>query len=124
MKKTVSSWGVLALMCVFAVAAFAADVTGKWTYEMTTQNGEKRPGALTLKADGTTLTGTITGRGGETAISEGKIDGDNISFVVVRERNGEQLKSQYTGKVVGDELKLNMKMGDRTVEIVAKRSTT
>ena len=126
MRKTVTSWGVLALMCLFSFAAFAGDVNGKWTYETTTQNGDKRPGALTLKAEGDKLTGTITGRqGAETPISEGKITGDDISFVVVRNFNGEERKIKYTGKLVGNELKLNWMMGpDRNVEVTAKRGTT
>jgi len=57
------------LSCALAFAAFAADVTGKWTYEM--QGGRGGNGGpvtqtLTLKVDGDKVTGTISGRRGET----------------------------------------------------------
>ena len=124
MRKSAVSWGVLALMCLFAVAAFAADVSGKWTYEMTTPNGDKREGSLNLKAEGDKLTGTVSGMRGETPISDGKISGDDISFNVVRSRNGQEFKMQYKGKVVGDELKLTVQFGERSFDITAKRSVS
>ncbi len=124
MRKSVINWGVLALMCLFAVAAFAADVNGKWTYEMTTPNGDKREGTLNLKAEGEKLTGTVSGMRGETPISDGKISGDDISFAVVRSRDGQEFKMLYKGKVVGNELKLNVQFGERSFDIVAKRSVS
>ncbi|MGA2327393.1 MAG: hypothetical protein ABSH05_14005 [Bryobacteraceae bacterium] len=98
----------LALVGVLALSAFAADVSGKWKAEFETPNGQTRTSNLTLKADGETLTGTISGRGGDTAISEGKVSGDEISFVVVRDFQGQQMKSQYKGKVAGDEIKMSV----------------
>jgi hypothetical protein len=111
-------------MCLFAVAAFAADVNGKWTYEMTTPNGDKRQGALNLKAEGDKLTGTVSGMRGETPISDGKINGDDISFAVVRSRDGQEFKMLYKGKVVGDQLNLTVQFGERSFDIVAKRSAS
>ena len=98
----------LALVGVLALSAFAADVSGKWKAEFQTPDGQTRTSNLTLKADGETLTGTISGRGGDTAISEGKVSGDEISFVVVRDFQGQQMKSQYKGKVAGDEIKMTV----------------
>lgn len=98
----------LALVGVLALSSFAADVSGKWKAEFETPNGQTRTSNLTLKADGETLTGTISGRGGDTAISEGKVSGDEISFVVVRDFQGQQMKSQYKGKVAGDEIKMSV----------------
>ena len=61
---------LILLSCALAaVVAFAADVTGKWTYEMQGRNGAMT-GTINLKADGGTLTGTVSGRGGETEILE------------------------------------------------------
>jgi hypothetical protein len=98
----------LALVGVLALSAFAADVSGKWKAEFQTPDGQTRTSNLTLKADGETLTGTISSRGGDTAISEGKVSGDEISFVVVRDFQGQQMKSQYKGKVAGDEIKMTV----------------
>jgi hypothetical protein len=124
MRKNVVTWGILALMCLFAVTAFAADVNGKWVYEMTTPNGDKRQGTLNLTAEGEKLTGTVSGMRGETPISEGKISGDDISFAVVRSRDGQEFKMLYKGKVVGNELKLTVQFGERSFDITAKRSAS
>ena len=61
---------------------------------------------------------------GEREITEGKVDGDNISFVMNFERDGNTIKITYTGKVSGDELKLKMTTPRGEREITAKRSTT
>jgi hypothetical protein len=90
--------------CLLAAMVWAADVSGKWTAQMQGRNGQTREVSLNLKADGETLTGTMGGRMGDTDISNGKIDGDTISFDVVREFNGNSMTMHYTGKVSGDEI--------------------
>lgn len=112
---------VLALSA-FVFSAFAGDVSGKWKYSITTPNGDKRDSSMTLKADGSKLTGTMEGRGGPVEIQEGKVDGDNISFVVVRNFNGNEMKINYKGALKGDELKLTMAFGEREMEITATRA--
>jgi hypothetical protein len=114
---------LILLSCALALAAFAADVTGKWTYEMQGRNGAMT-GTLNLKADGSTLTGTVSGRGGETEISDGKIDGGTVSFTVVREFNGNKMTQKYTGTVTGDGIKFKVEVegSDRPArEFVAKK---
>lgn len=119
------------LSCALAFAAFATDVTGKWTYEM---QGGGRGGngggpitqTLTLKVDGDKLTGTISGRRGETEITDGKIDGDTITFSVVREFNGNKMTMKYTGTISGDTIKFKVERegSDRPpMEFTAKRSS-
>ncbi len=115
---------VAAALALFANIGLAADVNGKWVAETTTQNGDKRTQTFDLKADGSKLTGTITSQMGEQKISDGKVDGDNVSFSVTMERNGNTMTMNYTGKVVGDELKLKRETPRGTQEITAKRSTT
>jgi hypothetical protein len=122
---------LLAVACV----AMAADVTGKWTYEMAgRQGGQPRPVTITLKQDGDKLTGTVPGfgRGGgaaaDTEISNGKVDGNNISFEVKREFNGQSFVTKYEGTVSGDEIKFKITRdtpnGPMTNEVTAKKSTT
>ena len=113
------------LCCALAIVALAADATGKWTFEQQGRNGAQTV-TLNLKADGGKLTGTVSGRGGDTEISDGKVEGDNVSFVVVREFNGNKITAKYSGTVSGDELKLKIeteggqgKGGPR--EVTAKR---
>ncbi|HLK19373.1 MAG TPA: hypothetical protein VKT81_10465 [Bryobacteraceae bacterium] len=117
---------LLLLSCALVAASFAADVTGKWTYEMQGRQGAMTA-TLNLKAEGNTLTGTVSGRGGETEISDGKIDGDNLSFTVVREFNDRKITMKYTGKVTGDGIKFKVEAegSDRPArEFVAKRAST
>ena len=116
---------LILLSCALALAAFAADVTGKWTYEMEGRNGAMT-GTINLQADGSTLTGTVSGRGGETEISDGKNDGDNVSFTVIRELNGNKMTMKYTGTVTGDGIKFKVESpgSDRPArEFVAKKVT-
>src|SRR5262245_57732429 len=63
------------------------DPTGTWTWTVTTQGGDTRQATMKLKMEAEKLTGTVTGRGGETAIQDAKLTGDEISFNVVRERD-------------------------------------
>jgi hypothetical protein len=100
-------YGIL-LACAMAFVALAADPSGKWTYETQGRNGPQTV-TLTLSASGGSLTGSISGgRGGPVDISDGKIDGDNISFTVVREFNGNSITTKYTGKVSSDSLSLTI----------------
>lgn len=93
---------------LMTITAFAADVSGKWTGEMPGRGGQTRPVTLTLKADGGTLTGSMGGGQMEAPVSDGKVDGDNVSFKVVREFNGNSMTMNYKGVVSGDELKLTV----------------
>lgn len=111
----------LLLTAALATAALAGDINGKWKSSFTTPDGQTRESTWTFKAEGGKLTGNTESTRGKTDISEGKIDGDNFSFVVVRNFNGNEMKIGYSGKVAGDELKMSMKMGDRDMEMTAKR---
>ena len=126
---------VLTILLVASFALLAADVSGKWTFEQPGRGGNPgRPVTITLKADGSTLTGTMPagGRGGAgdpISISDGKIDGNNISFIVKRDMNGTTMVTKYEGVLSGDELKLKITRNGQdgtpmTNEVVAKRSAT
>jgi hypothetical protein len=119
MKKLITTLASLAL----AATMFAADVTGKWTGKVETPNGS-RDVNMAFKAEGATLTGTVSGRNGDTPIENGKIDGDNISFTVTRKFNDQEFKSNYTGKIEGDTIKLTYKMRDNDVALTLKRSAS
>jgi hypothetical protein len=93
---------ILLAGCLAAAALLAADVTGKWTAEMEGRNGNKMTVNMNLKADGSKLTGTVSGRNGDTDISDGTVEGDSVAFKVVREFNGNKITSNYKGKVSAD----------------------
>jgi len=110
------------LLAAFAIICFAADVNGKWKAVFETPNGQKLESVFDLKADGSTLNGTVTSTRGEAKIQDGKIDGDNVTFNVVRNFNGQDFKVAYKGKIEGDEMKMTVTFGgDRTFDMVAKR---
>jgi len=112
------------LFALFAVVACAADVTGKWVAQVPGREGQTRETTFNFKADGDKLTGNMTGPGGqETPISDGKISGDTISFVVTLERGGNTMKFNYTGKVAGDEIQMKREGSQgQPREFVAKRA--
>ncbi len=90
----------------------AADPAGTWTWSTPGRNGgEPRKSTLKLKVEGTKLMGTVTtpGRqGGDpvvTEISDGKVKGDEITFAVTREFNGNKFTMNYSGKVSDDTIK-------------------
>jgi hypothetical protein len=85
-----------------------SDPGGAWTWTVPARNGgPDRTNTLTLKLDGDKLTGKLStpGRDGqvrESTIADGKVSGDEISFSVTREFNGNSFTSKYSGKVSGD----------------------
>jgi hypothetical protein len=115
---------MLAAVALLATGLFAADVTGKWSAEMEGRDGQKRTQTFDLKADGDKLTGTVSSPRGERPIIDGKISGDDISFAVEVEFGGEKRKMQYTGKIVGNELKMKVGAGERTREFTAKKAVS
>jgi len=105
-------------------------ITGKWTYEQAGRNGS-RQFTMSLKQEGSKLTGSVPGmgRGGTDApveITDGKVEGDRISFSVKREFNGNMMMTKYDGTVKGDELKLKItretQNGPQTTDVTAKRN--
>jgi len=110
MRFKILAMAVMVFGLVLATAV-AADVTGKWVSEIQGKGGEPMSIAFNFKAEGTNLTGTMAGpMGGENAISEGKIDGDNISFAVKMDFGGNEMIMKYKGTVAGEEIKLTMEM--------------
>jgi hypothetical protein len=115
--------------CVATMTMMAADVTGKWTAEMPGRDGNMMTTTMNLKADGGTVTGTVSGRRGDSDITAGKVDGNNVSFDVVREFNGNKMTSHYVGTLDGDTIHFTIKMeggqgGGMERKLEAKRSTT
>jgi hypothetical protein len=122
MTKKLLLTGMVLLLT--AVAAMAADaITGKWVLEQAGRGGG--PAMTTtyqLKAEGSTLTGTVQfpGFGDMEApppapISNGKIAGNTITFDVTRDMMGNSFTQKFEGVVSGDQLTI------KTVTGTAKR---
>jgi hypothetical protein len=113
----------ISFLCAFP--AHAADATGKWKAEFETQVGPQKY-VFDLKVDGAKLTGKASfermGQKGEADLTEGKVNGDEVSFVEKLDFQGNAISITYTGKLAGDEIKFTRKVGDfATEELVAKR---
>ena len=109
-------------------AALAADSNpvGTWNSSFTTQQGQKMESALKIKQDGDKLSGVVTGRNGnEMPVEDVKMTGNELSFKLVRERNGEKFTTKVVAKLSGDTLKgkLDSNWGgeDRTYDWEASR---
>ena len=95
------------LVLAMAATAAAADAAGKWIAEQEGRQGSQQT-TFNFSVKGTTLTGTVSGGQGESAIRDGKIEGDNISFAVVRTMGEMEMKTLYKGKISGDEIRFTV----------------
>jgi len=99
----------VALVFALGVAAQAADKkadpSGTWKWSFTTQNGQTRETTARLKVEGDKLTGTVSGRQNDTPIEDAKLTGEDISFKVTREFNGNKIIQKFAGKISGDTIK-------------------
>jgi hypothetical protein len=114
----------VAFLCL--TTAFAADITGKWTTSIQTGIGVMNY-TFEFKVEGERLTGkaimSMEGGSSESAITEGTVKGDQISFVETLKVQGQELRSEYKGKVSGDEIHGSREVGSYgTEEFVAKRA--
>ena len=110
------------LFALSSVAALAADFNGKWTADMPGRGGTQTV-TFDFHVNGATLTGKVTTMRGDTDISDGKVDGDTISFTQTMTMQGNEMKIMYTGKADGDTIKFSRQMGDRpATEFVAKKA--
>jgi hypothetical protein len=123
MKRYVALTAVLIVMA-WSVAVRAADPSGRWAATFMTDVGEQ---AYTYEfvVKGTTLTGTAKGSlTGETKISDGKIDGDTITFVENAMYMGMPVVFTYTCKMTSaDTIELSRNVMDiATEKATAKRA--
>jgi len=103
----------------------AADLSGTWRTEFDSPVGKQKY-LFTLQADGQVVTGRAEGEFMDEkhsgAISEGKLDGDKVSFVENLDLGGNKIRVEYSGILVGDVLRLTRRPGDFAAEgLVAKR---
>lgn len=113
----------LTLLGCLTSLLWAADVTGKWTAE--SENGPAW--VFNLRSDSGKVTGTMQGNDGkDRSIDEGKLEGDDISFSVESEWQGNAITLVFKGKVSGDEMQLRVdtKDGNWGTDLLAKRSAS
>ena len=114
---------LLCLMAVFAFTASAADISGNWKGTAETPNGMIER-TFVFKVDGHKLTGETTSNTlGKSAIEDGKVDGDDVSFSLTVKMQGSEAKVSYKGKVEGDTIRFTVEVQGfgQTLEMTAKR---
>ena len=114
----------IVLASVWSVGLRAADPSGRWAATFMTDVGEQ---VYTYEfiVKGTTVTGTAKGSlTGETKISDGKIDGDTITFVENASYMGMPIVFTYTCKMTSaDQIELSRNVMDiATEKATAKRA--
>jgi hypothetical protein len=96
------------LIAIIAAVASAADITGTWKADLQAPQGMVQVN-YTFKQDGGKLTGTWQAAQSPTVdITEGKVTGDKVSFVVNMGPNA-NMTFVHEGTVKGDEIELTMK---------------
>jgi hypothetical protein len=85
--------------------AKAASATGNWNTALILGDGTRIEGNLKLKQDGEKLIGALVRSENETQIEDGKIAADEISFKVIRDRDGRKVTAKYKGKITVDTIK-------------------
>lgn len=80
-------------------------IAGNWRWTFVMPDGSKSEPRVKLRVEGGSLTGTSIPRSGEDlAITNGVIDGDRVSWSVVRVLNGRTVTTRYRGRAQGDVL--------------------
>ncbi len=114
---------LLVLFALCALTLSAADITGTWKGSADTPVGQVER-TFVFKVDGNKVSGeTDSNMFGKSAIEDGKIDGDTVTFTLSIEIQGARSKANYTGKIEGDQIKFKVEVPDygQTTEYTVKR---
>jgi hypothetical protein len=114
---------MLVAMAVFAGSVFGADITGAWKGTAETQAGSIER-TFQFKQDGTKLTGETTSQMlGKSVITDGKVEGDTVTFSITVNFDGNEMKLNYNGKIAGNEIKFHVEGagGGPSLDYVAKK---
>jgi hypothetical protein len=111
--------GILILSAAAVAMAGAPNpVDGRWQGTISGPNGDFTLN-FTFKADGTKLTGSVETPNGEQPISDGKIEGDKLSFNTKFQDN----VIEHEGTISGDTIQLKVKGPWGESEMTLKRVT-
>jgi hypothetical protein len=115
-----SRWiGLAWLLGLLSTLALAGDVTGKWQGNMS--DGSKTN--FTLESEGTAMSGNMLDGTGKERPLTGKLGGDDISFHVTTEWQGQPVTLVGTGKVSEEQIQLHLASdnGYGSTDILLKR---
>ena len=111
-------------MFLLAGLAAAADVTGEWKGSFDF-NGTAVPLTFTMKQADTAVTGTVNGLPTPNAeIKDGKLSGENLTFWLGIEYQGNPVKLMVKGKLSGEQIQFSIGTEDGawSTQLTAKKS--
>lgn len=113
---------LIGLLVLSALAVMGADLNGTWKGTAESQNGTIER-TFIFKVDGAKLTGeAISEMFGKSAIENGKVEGDAVSFQIKVKFQEEERTMSYTGKLAGETLTLEAKgFGDMVIKWTCKK---
>ena len=98
-RRSLLTFVLLTLGAGLVQAQPPANLTGKWTFEMVTQNGTGYP-TVTITQSGEKITGTYASSRGVRQI-EGSVTGDKVTFIA-RSSDGAGVHYDFTGTIAKD----------------------
>jgi opacity protein-like surface antigen len=98
------------ILVIMAGAAMAADITGSWSGTMSVGDNQFTL-TYSFRQEGGNLTGSVVTPHSSDALplSEGKVDGDKVSFAVKMEMDGGTVKFVSSGTIKGEEITITTK---------------
>src|SRR4051794_22308774 len=105
------------LLILFAVAGWAADISGTWKGVAPTPMGPSER-TFVFKVEGAKVTGeTSSALLGKSVIEDGKVDGDALTFRAKGKLGGEDMELKFRGKISGNEIRFHVDSTDGSVNI-------
>lgn len=112
---------LMLVMLLAVCSAFAQGVAGKWKATADGPNGSMER-TFDFKVDGDKLSGeTVSSFAGKSTIANGKVNGEEISFTLTIEIQGEKMDVTYKGKVTGSTMKLTSTAAGNSFEWNGKK---
>ena len=114
---------LLILIAALCTTVFAADISGNWKATAEGPNGNMER-TFTFKVDGNKVTGeTTSSLLGKSAINDGKIEGDTVTFTITAKLQDNEMKLTYKGKITDKEIVFESSAdgGGQTIQWHAKR---
>lgn len=100
LRQIAAAVAAVLLTATLAIAAtLAHDLTGKWDFEVVTENGTGTP-TVSFKQVGEKLTGTYESRMLGTRSLEGSVKGDSLKFTLSNTSDAAAVTLTYVGVIV------------------------
>jgi hypothetical protein len=95
-----------AFLLLAAASAAGAEFSGIWTGHMADRNGDLQDFSFRFEQHDQHLAGKMYGDNESIPITEGKVAGDTITFLVTTEMNGSITKTLFTGIRKGTDIRV------------------